>query len=140
MDRVRYDVVVVGCGMAGLSAGLRAAELDRSVAILEKSPTEHRGGQTRFSESFRVPSAETDLSEWGYEFAIDDYTPDQFYEDVMDRTNGRADPELVRTLVENAAPTVEWLTAAGIEWDMSRSRRATLSGGPGSTASRASRR
>nr|WP_245902868.1 FAD-dependent oxidoreductase [Salinigranum rubrum] len=118
MDRLRYDVVVVGCGMAGLSAGLRAAELDRSVAILEKSPKEHRGGQTRFSESFRVPSAETDLSEWGYEFAIDDYTPDQFYEDVMDRTNGRADPELVRTLVENAAPTVEWLTAAGIEWDM----------------------
>lgn len=113
-----YDVVVVGSGIAGLSAGLRAAELGRSVAVLEKSPAERQGGQTRFSESFRVPSAETDLRRWGYEFDIPDYTADEFYDDIMERTSGRADPELARTLVDNAGQTIEWLTSHGVSWDM----------------------
>lgn len=114
----RYDIVIVGCGMAGLSAGVRAAELGQEVAILEKSPKEHRGGQTRFSESFRVPSADCDLSEYGYEFAIPDYTRDEFYDDIMARTNGKADEDLARTLVDNAGSTVEWLTDQGVAWDM----------------------
>lgn len=114
----QYDIVVVGCGMAGLSAGVRAAELDHEVAILEKSPKESRGGQTRFSESFRVPSANCDLSEHGYEFAIPDYTREEFYDDIMARTNGKADEDITRTLVDNAAPTVEWLTEQGVTWDM----------------------
>lgn len=118
MQSHEYDIVVIGCGMAGLSAGLRAAELGHSVALLEKSPKEERGGQTRYSESFRVPSANTDLDEYGYEFAIPDYTTEDFFEDIMDRTNGKADPELARTLVENAGPTVEWLTRHGVDWDM----------------------
>lgn len=113
-----YDTVIVGCGMAGLSAGVRAAELGRDVAILEKAPKEHRGGQTQFSESFRVPSADCDLSDEGYEFAIPDYTREEFYEDVMSQTNGKADDDLTRTLVDNAGETVEWLTAKGVEWDM----------------------
>ncbi|WP_227378946.1 FAD-binding protein [Haladaptatus halobius] len=54
-----YDVVV-GCGMAGLSAGIRAAEQDASVVILEKLSKEHRGGHTRLTESFGVPAADTD--------------------------------------------------------------------------------
>ncbi|MFC7156995.1 FAD-dependent tricarballylate dehydrogenase TcuA [Halomarina halobia] len=118
MGEDSYDVVVIGCGMAGLAAGVRAAELGRDVAILEKAPEDRRGGQTQFSESFRVPSAAADLSEYGYEFAVDDYTVDDFYDDIMDKTKGRADPELARTLVENAPETIEWLTDHGVSWDM----------------------
>jgi tricarballylate dehydrogenase len=113
-----YDIVVIGCGIAGISAGLRAAELGADVALLEKAPKERRGGHTQFSESFRVPSATTDLSEHGYEFAVSDYTPDDFYDDIMDRTNGRADPDLARAVVDGAGPTIEWLTDHGVEWDM----------------------
>jgi len=118
MTAYEYDVVVVGSGIAGLSAALRATEFDRSVALLEKSPEERQGGHTRFSESFRVPSADTDLGEWGYEFDVPDYTTDDFYEDIMERTDGRADPDLARTLVDSAGPTVEWLTSHGVSWDM----------------------
>jgi tricarballylate dehydrogenase len=116
--RERYDIVVVGLGIAGLSAGLRATEHGRSVALLEKAPEAERGGQTGYSESFRVPSAECDLERYGYEFAVPDYTTEDFYADVMARTNGKADEALVRTVVENAAETVEWLTAHGVDWDM----------------------
>jgi tricarballylate dehydrogenase len=113
-----YDVVVVGCGIAGLTAANRAAELGLDVALLEKSPKEHRGGQTRFSESFRVPSADADLKQFGYEFNISDYTADDFYDDIMKQTNGRANDDLARTLVDNAGETIEWLTGRGVEWDM----------------------
>jgi tricarballylate dehydrogenase len=116
--REEYDVVVVGCGMAGLAAGNRAARLGCDVAMLEKSPEERRGGHTRFTESFRVPSADTDLSEYGYEFDIPDYTPSEFYDDIMTQTNCRADETLAETLVENAGETIEWLTELGVEWDM----------------------
>ena len=115
--RSEYDFVV-GCGIAGLSAGLRSAELSQSVLVIEKSPEERAGGHTRLTESVRVPSAETDLSEYGYEFAIPDYTADEFYEDIMSRTNGKANPELARQLVDNAAETIEWLTKQGVVWQM----------------------
>jgi tricarballylate dehydrogenase len=114
-----HEVVVVGCGMAGLSAGVRAAELGADVAILEKSPEEERGGQTAYSESFRVPATDCDLGQYGYgEFNVPDYSPEDFYDDIMSRTDGEADPDIARTLVEEAGPTVEWLTEQGVEWDM----------------------
>lgn len=112
------DVIVVGCGIAGLTAANRAAELGLDVTVLEKSPKDKRGGHTRYSESFRVASTECDLQQFGYEFAIDDYSPDDFYRDIMSQTNGRADDALARTIVEEIGPTVEWLTELGVEWDM----------------------
>ena len=112
------DIVVVGCGIAGLAAANRAAELGLNVTVLEKSPKEKRGGHTRHSESFRVASTEADLEQFGYEFAINDYSPTDFYDDIVNQTNGRADEDLAWTIVENIGPTIEWLTERGVEWDM----------------------
>lgn len=113
-----HDVVVVGCGMAGLAAGLRAAERGADVILLEKTSEAERGGQTRYVESFRVPSADSGLPERGYEFAISDYTAADFHDDIMAQTNGKADPELAQQLVDAAAPTLAWLTDHGVDWDM----------------------
>src|SRR5690349_7597629 len=35
----RYDVVIVGCGAAGMTAALRAAKRGLSVLVVEKAPT-----------------------------------------------------------------------------------------------------
>lgn len=118
IDTHKHEVIVIGSGTAGLVAGLRAAELGCSVAILEKAPENQQGGHTRFSESYRVPSVGTDLGQYGYEFAIQDYTKEDFYEDIMQQTSGRADEDLTQTLVENAGETVEWLTSFDVDWDM----------------------
>lgn len=113
-----HDLVVVGCGMAGLAAGLRAAELDLNPVLLEKTPREERGGQTRYVQSFRIPSADSGLPERGYEFDISDYSADDYYDDIMHQTSGKADPDIARTLVDRASPTAEWLTDHGVDWDM----------------------
>jgi tricarballylate dehydrogenase len=118
--RVRdgHGLVVVGCGMAGLAAGLRAAELGLDPVLLEKSPRDERGGQTRYVQSFRAPSADSGLPDRGYEFAVPDYSADDFYDDIMGQTGDKADPEMARRLVERSSETVEWLTDHGVDWEM----------------------
>ena len=51
METKEFDVVVVGCGIAGLSAAVSALEQGARVAILERAPEEDRGGQTRWTEA-----------------------------------------------------------------------------------------
>jgi len=114
MSIEQYDAVVVGCGIAGLAAGIRLAERDCSVVILEKSPKEHRGGHTRFTESFRIPTAEIDFD---IEFNVEDYSAADFYSDLMKTTNYRADNDLARRVTEEAADTFEWLTEMGLDWE-----------------------
>ncbi|MFN0317304.1 MAG: FAD-dependent oxidoreductase, partial [Burkholderiales bacterium] len=51
-QQLEYDVVVVGCGIGGLSAAVSAKQLGARVAVLERAPMEERGGNTRYTEAF----------------------------------------------------------------------------------------
>lgn len=130
--RYTFDVVVVGGGIAGLSAALSASEAGASVVLVEKAPPSHRGGNTRFADAqMRFPH-EAD------EFSVRDYTVDNMFEDLMRISRGRANAELVRTLCENARSTAEWLTAFGLEWEpgyphTAGYRRSPKAGGQGLT-------
>jgi tricarballylate dehydrogenase len=115
MRRRTHDLVVVGCGIAGLCAGVRATELGFPVAVLEKAPEEHRGGHTRFTESFRIPTEDIDLDA---EFNVEDYSTADFYSDIMKVTDFRADEALAERVAEGSVETFEWLTDdLGLEWE-----------------------
>lgn len=114
MNEETYDIVIVGCGMAGLAAALRATELATSVCVLEKAPKKHRGGHTRFTESFRIPTANIDLD---IEFNVEDYSSSDFYSDIMAVTNYRADDGRADRVANRSAETFEWLTGHGIDWE-----------------------
>ena len=47
-----FDVVVAGCGVAGLSAAVTAADRCLKVAVLERASREDRGGQSRYTEAY----------------------------------------------------------------------------------------
>ena len=132
VSRYEFEIVVVGGGIAGLSAALSAHEAGASAVLLEKAPPEGRGGNTRFADAqMRFPH-EAD------EYGPRDYSVDDMYSDLMRISRGRANPDLVRTLCENARQTAEWLTGLGLEWEAGYPhtagyRRSPASGGQGLT-------
>lgn len=60
MNQFDCDIVVVGCGVAGLSAALSALEAGASVIVLERAPIEDRGGNTRWTEAILRVTPEGD--------------------------------------------------------------------------------
>lgn len=106
-----FDVVVVGGGIAGLSTALSAVEAGATVALLEKAPKGERGGNTRFADAqFRFPH-EAD------QYGARSYREDDFRDDLLRLSRGRANRELIDVLVSDAAAAVEWLTSHGVSWD-----------------------
>ncbi|MBK7725360.1 MAG: FAD-dependent tricarballylate dehydrogenase TcuA [Dehalococcoidia bacterium] len=123
-------VLVVGGGIAGLSTAISARQSGAETILIEKAPIEGRGGNTRFADAqMRFPH-EAD------EFGPRDYSVDDMFEDLMRISRGRANPDLIRTLCENARQTAEWLTGMGLEWEKGYPhtagyRRSPRSGGQG---------
>jgi len=124
------DVLVAGSGISGLSAAISAREEGADVILIEKAPIEDRGGNTKFADAqIRYPHAPD-------EFHLRNYTEDDYRDDFMRISQGRANPELIEVIVKNAADTVEWLTYRGIEWEAGYPhtygyRRSPVAGGVG---------
>ncbi|MBI4571132.1 MAG: FAD-dependent tricarballylate dehydrogenase TcuA [Chloroflexi bacterium] len=125
-----FHVVVLGGGIAGLSAALAAAEEGAQALLVEKAPRAERGGNTSFADAqIRFPHQAD-------QYGGRTYTPEEFRTDLMRLSRGRANPALIDVLVGNAADTVEWLTALGVEWESGYPhtagyRRAPQRGGKG---------
>jgi tricarballylate dehydrogenase len=106
-----YDLVVIGCGAAGLASALSAAEAASeagaerfSVAVLERSPKEERGGNTRWSGAYlRLKDTET--------------IADHFVEDMLEYSGGRSDERYIRTLAEKVPETIAWAQNKGVGFD-----------------------
>jgi fumarate reductase flavoprotein subunit len=97
-------VVVVGAGACGFTAALAASDAGAEVLILERD--KRPWGSTSMSLGAMCAAASAEHRRHG----IDD-SADLFFSDVMQKTEGRADPPLARTIAEESGPTVDWLTA-----------------------------
>lgn len=124
-----FDVIVVGCGVAGLSAAMAAIEEGARVAILERSTIDDRGGQTRWTEAMMRMKSETevadDLESHFAENAGHYLDPELIAEAASDYENWPSivkvlnftDPELIGTLADQAGPTLQWLKKFGVRFD-----------------------
>jgi len=95
---MEFDVVVLGTGFAGLSTGITAKDAGAEVAILEKMPKEHEGGNSRVSGNM-----------W--------WTPTNLPEAVQyieALCYGLTDSESIRALAEEMMRLNQWLEALGI--------------------------
>lgn len=105
---VLYDVIVVGGGTAGLPLAVCAAQRGKVLVI-------DRGddiGGTLFSTGGLMSAAGTRLQK---RKGIHD-TPDMHYEETMEMGHGKANPEILRLYVDNAAETINWLEDLGVKW------------------------
>jgi tricarballylate dehydrogenase len=127
MANTPFDLVVAGCGVAGLSAAVSAAESGAKVAVIERAAREERGGQSRYTEAYlRMKSLtevtddfETHLAENG-SGAID---PDLVEETAhsqrgaLAKSLSLADPSVIERFSESAGGTIRWLQDMGVRFD-----------------------
>lgn len=108
-EELTADVVVIGAGGAGMAAAVTASQEGKSVIVIEK--TGNMGGNTALAGG--ALNAVDDGSETA--LARND-SVDFHYEQTFNGGDQQGDPELVRTLVENAWDGVEWLKELGMEF------------------------
>ena len=102
------DVVVIGAGIAGLTASLSAAEAGARTILLEKSPgCNYRGLQNAAISSRLQKQAGIEIDR------------DQLISTIMEWGDYRADQKIVRKWADNCDTVIEWLMdmaeSAGIE-------------------------
>jgi len=120
-QRSTYDVAVVGGGNAGLSAALAARQAGASVIVLEASPRDFRGGNSRHTRNLRCAhAAPTDV-------LTESYSEDEFLADLMRVTNNEADGPLARLLVNLSASCPAWMAQFGVRFQPSLSGTLHLS-------------
>lgn len=121
-----YDVVVVGAGVAGLSAAVSAAEKGAQVAILERAVEAESGGNTRYTEAFmRMSSVDAPADDFEDRLTGDfmghpdpelmaDAAHTFVKRSAVHRGHHIFDVDYVSTLSEEAAPTLAWIRAHGV--------------------------
>ena len=95
------DVVIIGSGVAGLSAAIEAREAGAGVLVLEKMKL--TGGNTRISDG-GVAAPNNYLQK---KQGIKD-SPELFYEDMHRAGRGLNHPHLLRVVTEKAAEAIDW--------------------------------
>lgn len=128
IERHSVDIVVVGCGIAGLSAAVSALEAGRSVAILERASPEERGGQTRWTEAgMRMKNEDEVADDFEAHFAENSghYLDPRLINEAAGayeswspivKTLNFTDPEIISTLSERAGATLRWLKGYGVRF------------------------
>ncbi|MFT7218672.1 MAG: fumarate reductase flavoprotein subunit [Candidatus Azotimanducaceae bacterium] len=105
-----YDVIVIGSGVAGLSAAVAAAESGASVLIAESQTS--IGGSSRLSGGHFYAAGTSVQKEAG----ILGDTADAMFEHYMTLNQWLVDPAVVRRYCDLSAPTFEWLKSLGVKF------------------------
>lgn len=110
MSEQRADIVVIGAGVAGLTAAVAAAEAapERTVVLLDKAPQREAGGNTKWTDAY---------------FRLEDvYEPAEgFAEDMASFSRGKTDAGYVKVLLDELPAAMDWIQSHGVRFH----RRAT---------------
>lgn len=102
------DVVVIGSGASGLAAALTAAEGGTRVIVFEKQRTP--GGTSNFFDG--MFAVESDMQREQYI----NHSRDDAFKNIMEYSHWKANPRLVRAIVNESAETISWLQQQGVEF------------------------
>jgi len=124
----KFDLVVVGCGIAGLATAVSAAEAGLSVAVLERATIEDRGGNTRWTEALMRMKNETEVADdleehfmnnSGFHLdpsLVQESGDSEANRSAVVRSLGFTDPELISTLSSQAGAALTWLKKFGVTY------------------------
>lgn len=124
-----YDVVVVGGGVAGLTAACAAAEAGARVALLERSTEAETGGNTRYTEAFLRMKSLDETADGLEDTLVDDFMghPDPSLmadaalstdrQSPLYKAHHAVDPDYVAELAASAPGTLAWMHGHGVRFD-----------------------
>ncbi|MBT3789875.1 MAG: FAD-dependent oxidoreductase [Alphaproteobacteria bacterium] len=99
---VTVPVVVIGAGACGLTAALMVADAGVEVLVLERDAVPQ--GSTALSSGM-IPACETRIqAAAGVSDSIEIMTAD-----ILSKAHGETDEDMVRTIVAESGPTIDWL-------------------------------
>ncbi|MEH6755927.1 MAG: FAD-dependent oxidoreductase [Parasphingorhabdus sp.] len=122
-------IIVVGSGIAGLSAALSAAESGAKVTIIERASEGEHGGNTRYTEAYlRMKSMDDVADDFIDHFMANagGYTDPSIEQEMvrdhadwspLARSQSTVDPDFLGAFADNAGPTLRWLESAGLRFD-----------------------
>lgn len=107
-SQTKTQIVILGSGAAGMAAALSATENGATdVLLLEKM--QMLGGSTgRSSGCILHATDERDK--------VNNFPADKLFEFWMGRSNGKADPQLIRKIADNSKATFEWVRNLGVNF------------------------
>jgi len=103
-------VLIVGGGNAALCAAISARREGASVLILEGAPKFYRGGNTRHTRNLRCAHEAATATLTG------PYTEEEFYDDLLNVTDGHTDELLAKHMISASKDILPWLAEQGIRF------------------------
>ncbi len=103
-----YDVIVIGTGVAGISAALSAAESAAAfgqrcrILVVERGNEENWGGNSRWTTA-------------NFRMLDEQHLYPSFEEDIIRDTKGKADAEYVHKLAVEAPDAINWIRSKGVK-------------------------
>lgn len=105
-------VLVIGAGACGCIAALAAHDAGAGVLLVEQD--DRPMGSTGMSQGLVAAAGTRAQAVHGVEDSAD-----RFFDDIMAKTRGQADPVLARAIADNAGPTLDWMAEAhGLPWEL----------------------
>ena len=109
MNKMKYDVAIIGAGPAGLAAAVEASEQGLSVAVFDKR---NKTGGLR-NGGIGPFAVESSLQERSFV----DLTKDQAFNYMMEFTHWTTNARLVSEYINLSADTIDWLEHMGIRFE-----------------------
>jgi tricarballylate dehydrogenase len=105
-----FDVLVIGGGNAALCAAMPAQKAGAKVLVLETSPEDFRGGNSRHTRNLRY------MHDRANDFLTGPYLEDEFWDDLLRVTEGETNEQLARFTIRESANLGEWMEAHGCKF------------------------
>jgi tricarballylate dehydrogenase len=123
------DLIVVGCGVAGLSAAVTALERGLKVINLERSSEELFGGNSRWTEAYMRMKNDAEVSDdfeehfannagWNIDPNVLSAVSDSAaHWPSYVKAHSLPDPELISAFADSVPSTLSWLKSMGLRFE-----------------------